>query len=46
MKYQLLVTNKSVTKTYNLSQKVYLYPVVKTFGNTEKTVWELKLGEF
>lgn len=46
MKYQLLVTNKSETKTYNLSQKVYLYPVVKTFGNTEKVVWELKLGEF
>lgn len=46
MKYQLLVTNKSVTKTYNLSQKVYLYPVLKTFGNTEKAVWELKLGEF
>lgn len=46
MKYQLLVTNKSVTKTYNLSQKVYLYPVVKTFGNTEKVVWEIKLGEF
>lgn len=46
MKYQLLVTNKSITKTYNLSQKVYLYPVLKTFGNTEKVVWELKLGEF
>lgn len=46
MKYQLLVTNKSVTKTYYLSQKVYLFPVVKTFGNIQKTVWELKLGEF
>ena len=46
MKYQLLVTNKSVTKTYNLTQKVYLFPVEKTFGNTKKTVWELKLGEF
>ncbi len=46
VKYQVLVTNKSVTKTYNLTQKVYLFPVVKTFGNTQKTVWELKLGEF
>ncbi len=46
MKYQLLVTNKSVTKTYNLTQKVYLFPVEKTFGTTKKTVWELKLGEF
>jgi len=46
MKYQLLVTNKSVTKTYNLVQKVYLFPVLKSFGTTQKTVWELKLGEF
>lgn len=46
IKYQLLVTNKSVTKTYNLTQKVYLFPVEKTFGTTKKTVWELKLGEF
>ncbi len=46
MKYQLLVTNKSVTKTYNLTQKVYLFPMVKTFGTTQKTIWELKLGEF
>lgn len=46
IKYQLLVTNKSETKTYNLTQKVYLFPVVKNFGNTQKTVWELKLGEF
>lgn len=46
MKYQLLVTNKSETKTYNLTQKVHLFPVEKTFGNSKKTVWELKLGEF
>lgn len=46
MKYQLLVTNKSETKTYNLTQKVYLFPILKTFGNTQKSVWELKLGEF
>lgn len=46
IKYQVLVTNKSVTSTYNLTQKVYLFPVEKTFGNTKKTVWELKLGEF
>jgi hypothetical protein len=46
MKYQLLVTNKSETKTYNLTQKVYLFPQVKSFGNKQKTVWELKLGEF
>ncbi len=45
VKYQLLVTNKSETKTYNLTQKVYLFPKVKTFGITQKTVWELKLGE-
>lgn len=45
MKYQLIVTNKSETKTYNLTQKVYLFPKLKTFGNTQKTVWELKLGE-
>lgn len=44
--YQLLVTNKSVTKTYNLSQKVYLFPAEKTFGDTKKMVWELKLGSF
>ena len=46
MKYQLLVTNKSVTKSYNLTQKVYLFPVEKTFGTAKKMVWELKLGEF
>lgn len=44
--YQLLITNNSLTKTYNFTQKVYLFPVLKTFGNTQKTVWELKLGEF
>ena len=44
--YQLIVTNKSVTKTYNLTQKVYLFPLLKTFGSTQKNVWELKLGEF
>jgi hypothetical protein len=46
IKYQLLVTTKSVTKTYNFTQKVYLFPVQKTFGSNKKTVWELKLGEF
>ena len=46
VKYQLLVTSKSVTKTYNFNQKVYLFPVQKTFGSNKKTVWELKLGEF
>lgn len=46
MKYQLLVTNKLEMKSFNLTQKVYLFPVLKTFGNTQKTVWELKLGEF
>jgi hypothetical protein len=42
----LLVTNKSVTKTYNFTQKVYFFPVQKSFGSNKKTVWELKLGEF
>lgn len=46
IKYQLLITNNSQTKTYNFIQKVYLFPVLKTFGNTQKTVWDLKLGEF
>ena len=46
IKYQLLVTSKSVTKTYNFTQKVYFFPVQKTFGSNKKTVWELKLGEF
>lgn len=46
IKYQLLVTSKSVTKTYNFTQKVYLFPVQKTFGANKKIVWELKLGEF
>lgn len=46
IKYQLLITNNSQTKTYNFTQKVYLFPVLKTFGNTQKTVWDLKLGEF
>jgi hypothetical protein len=46
IKYQLLVTSKSVTKTYNFTQKVYFFPVQKTFGYNKKTVWELKLGEF
>lgn len=46
VKYQLIVTNKTATKTYNLTQKVFLFPIVKTFGTTQKTVWELKLGEF
>lgn len=45
VKYELLVTNQSVTKTYNLSQKVYLFPTVKQFGETQKQVWDLKLGE-
>jgi hypothetical protein len=46
IKYQLLVTSKSETKSYNFTQKVYLFPVQKTFGSNKKTVWELKLGEF
>lgn len=46
MRYQLLVTNNAETKTYNFTQKVYLFPVEKQFGNIKKTVWELKLGEF
>lgn len=46
IKYQLLVTNKLVTKTYSFTQKVYLFPVQKAFGSNKKTVWELKLGEF
>lgn len=37
--------NKEV-KQFNLTQKVYLFPLEKTFGNAKKTVWELKLGEF
>lgn len=46
VKYQVQITNKSETKMYNLTQKVYLFPVEKQFGTTKKTVWELKLGEF
>lgn len=46
IKYQLMITKNSQTKTYNFNQKVYLFPVLKTFGNTQKTVWDLKLGEF
>lgn len=45
VKYELLVTNQAVTKTYHLSQKVYLFPTVKQFGETQKQVWDLKLGE-
>jgi hypothetical protein len=46
MKYRLLITNKSETKEYTITQKVYLFPVQKQFGTINKTVWELKLGEF
>lgn len=46
VKYQLLITNKSETKEYNITQKVFLFPVQKQFGTINKTVWELKLGEF
>jgi hypothetical protein len=46
MNYQLLFTNKSETKVYNITQKVFLFPLEKQFGTNIKTVWELKLGEF
>lgn len=46
MNYQLLFTNKSETKVYNITQKVFLFPLEKQFGTNNKTVWELKLGEF
>lgn len=46
MKYQLLVSNKSETKEYSITQKVFLFPVQKQFGTNNKTVWELKLGDF
>jgi hypothetical protein len=46
MKYQLLVTNKLETKVYQITQKVFLYPLEKQFGTINKTVWELKLGAF
>ena len=44
--YTIAVTVNNQVKQLNLTQKVYLFPVEKTFGNTKKAVWELKLGEF
>ena len=44
--YTLTVEVNNQVKQLNLTQKVYLFPVEKTFGTTKKTVWELKLGEF
>ena len=44
--YTLKVTVNGEVKQLILTQKVYLFPVDKTFGTTKKTVWELKLGEF
>lgn len=44
--YTLSVTVNGQVKQLNLTQKVYLFPIEKTFGMTKKTVWELKLGAF
>lgn len=44
--YTLKVEVNKEVKQLNLTQKVFLYPVEKTFGTTKKTVWELKLGAF
>lgn len=44
--YTLQVIKNNQKKQFNLLQKVFLLPVEKQFGNTKKTVWEIKLGEF
>lgn len=44
--YTLFVEVNQEVKQLNLNQKVYLFPMEKSFGNTKKTVWELKLGTF
>lgn len=44
--YQLQVTHQQEAKTYALIQKVFLFPKHKQFGQTQKEVWELKLGDF
>ena len=44
--YTLKIVANNEVKQLSLTQKVYLFPVEKTFGITKKTVWELKLGGF
>jgi len=42
--YLLQISNPESTRTVRLSQIVFLKPKIKSFGQSEKTVWNLSLG--
>lgn len=42
----LKVELNNVSKQLNLTQKVFLFAAIKKFGDTQKEVWELKVGGF
>lgn len=44
--YSLQISQMDEVKQTKLTQKVYLYPYEKKFGQMQKQVWELKLGDF
>jgi hypothetical protein len=44
--YNLQVTFNNKTTSQTITQKVYFFPSLKSFGDQQKNVWQLKLGEF
>lgn len=44
--YDLEVTFKGKRTNQNITQKVYFFPGLKNFGDEQRNVWQLKLGEF
>jgi len=44
--YAISLQSPTGNKDIYITQKVYFFPVLKTFGSVTKDVWDLKLGEF
>lgn len=44
--YAVSLQSPTENKEIFITQKVYFFPMIKTFGSTSKNVWNLKLGEF
>jgi hypothetical protein len=44
--YAISLQSPTANKELFITQKVYFFPMIKTFGSTSKNVWNLKLGEF
>jgi hypothetical protein len=44
--YTLQVNFNTKTTNQTITQKVYFFPGIKSFGDQQKSIWQLKLGEF